>query len=100
MFWDAFEIFWRNVTQNCISLNLSDIIMGKENYSELLNYLLILGKWHIYQSSKNSKKPNFQTFKAIIKRNYEIERDIAKRNQKIDKLTQKWRLLESVISKF
>ena len=69
-FWEQFEEFWMSITKQNVSLSLKDIIVGViETNASLLNYLIVLGKYFIWNSRKQNNFPNFYLFTSLIKTN-------------------------------
>ena len=80
-FWKNFENFWFVLSGQREELTLQDVFTGRLEKSELLNYLLILAKLHIWLSRKHSKTPNFEVFKALINSKYRTEKYITVKKQ-------------------
>ena len=77
-FWTKFENFWLTVTEEQIKLEYINIILGVlDERSDLLNYLIILGKMYLWNCRKNNQIPLFLPFEDVVKRKYEIEKLIA-----------------------
>ena len=67
-FWKGFENYWFLLSGNQVELKLQDVMIGKtEVASDLLNYFVILGKLHMWNSRKNSIQPRLGLFKEIVK---------------------------------
>ena len=59
-FWEQFEEFWMSITKQNIGFLLKDIIVGvSETNASLLNYLIVLGKYFIWNSRKQNNFPKF-----------------------------------------
>ena len=55
LFWKGFENYWFSLLGNQVELKRQDVMMGKtEVASDLLNYLIIPGKLHIWKSQKTA----------------------------------------------
>ena len=77
-FWTKFENFWLTVAEEQIKLEYINIILGVlDERSDLLNYLIILGKIYLWNCRKNNIIPLFLPFEDVVKRKYEIEKLIA-----------------------
>ena len=50
MFWDRFTVWWSDLGGKNLSLSLKDIITGLFHRTDILNYLIILGKIPIWES--------------------------------------------------
>ena len=92
LFWKNFENFWFVLSGQREELTLQDVFIGKLEKSELLNYLLILAKLHIWLSRKHSKIPNFDVFKELIDLKYRTEKYIAVKNNTQKKFQARWHL--------
>ena len=56
-------------------------MIGKlDEVSDLLNYILIVAKWHIWMSRKRSLTPDIAAFKEVINMKYKTEKYIAVKN--------------------
>lgn len=89
-FWKEFAFFWTCITGEIIDLNSQNIIMGIVNGEPLLNYLLILGKWYLFSSSRKCKLPNIESFSLLCRSKFQIEFEIAKKNERLDKFNSMW----------
>ena len=77
LFWKNFENFWFILSGQREELTLQDVFIGKLEKSELLNYLLIPAKLHIWLSRQHSKIPNFDAFKKLVDLKHRTEKYIA-----------------------
>ena len=59
---------------------------------DLLNYSLIIAKWHIWTSHKQSAYPNIDVFKEMINMKYKTEKHIAVKNNTQGKFQAKWEI--------
>ena len=65
---------------------LQNVIVGKFDLDsdfreqKLLNYLLLLGKLHLWNSRKSKMKPKMPLFTDLVRQKYKIEQYIAKKN--------------------
>ena len=54
---------------------MRDVLIGKlDEVRDLLNYFLIVAKWHIWTSRKRSLSPNITVFKEMINMKYKTEK--------------------------
>ena len=65
---------------------------GKLGKSDLLNYFIILAKFHIWSSRLCSKRPNFYVFKEMVDLKYRTEKYIALKNNTERKFQAKWQV--------
>ena len=97
IFWMNFKHFWTSTFHENISLDLKEIVIGYKERNDLFNYLIILGKWYIYQCSKKGTTPVFFIFKALCKSKYNIELNIARKNNQMADFNRKWKFLVSYL---
>lgn len=67
MFWKRFTSWWFALVKENISLALKEIILGLPNRTDIMNYLIILGKLCIWEWRKASIYPDFTMFLNKIK---------------------------------
>jgi len=54
-FWEDFKNFCFALSGKQVEFSLQDVLIGKlDEVSDLLNYFLIISKWHIWTSRKRS----------------------------------------------
>jgi len=68
------------------------VFIGKSGKSDLLNYLLILAKLHIWSSRHFAKRFNFDVFEEIVDIKYRTEKYIASKNNTERKFQAKWQV--------
>jgi len=62
-FQEFFKNFWFALSGKQVEFSLQDVLIGKlDEVSDLLNYFLIIAKWHIWTSCKQSLSPNITVF--------------------------------------
>ena len=67
-----------NNNNNNNNLSLQDIIIGITTLScHLLNYLLLIGKIHIWDCRRTHAHANIEGFKVKVKINYQTEKYIS-----------------------
>ena len=87
-FWDSVFNWWKsldvpplNEWTNChIILGFE----GNEIFFDAINFMVMLGKWHIYCSKKDGKKPDLYTFLYIFKNYLSKLRNITERNTRLN----------------
>ena len=95
-FWEQFEEFWMSITKQNVSLSLKDIIVGViETNASLLNYLIVLGKYFIWNSRKQNNFPKFYLFTSLIKTKFKTEHYIAAKNNAYKRFDSKWGFLRN-----
>ena len=75
------------------TVTLINILFGVFNDNEdfaILNHLILIAKYFIYQCKLNRTKPTLRVFIEKIKLVYHIEKPIAKRNDRLQKHYKKW----------
>lgn len=66
---------------NMLKFPMQDALIDKlDEVSDLLNYFLIIAKWHFWMSHKQNLSPNITGFKEIINMKYKSEKYIALKN--------------------
>ena len=66
-FWKKITSWWFNLGKENINVTLKEIILGLPNRTDIINYLLILGKLCIWECRKASIYPDFAMFLKIVK---------------------------------
>ena len=93
-FWVEFIHYWNNMSQNQIrTLNPKDIYLGLKGGDDFCNFLLILGKKHLYLSSQKQLLPSMERFILLCNEKRELEHEIAKKNNNMEKFKKKWDIL-------
>ena len=66
---------------------LQNVIVGRKfdldsdfREQKLLNYLLLQGKLHLWNSRKSNMKPKMSSFTDLVRQKYKTEQYIAKKN--------------------
>ena len=67
--------------------------IGLLHRTDVLNYLIILGKITIWESRKNKISPNFRLFLHKVDAKQEVENIIAIKNRKLRDFYKRWELL-------
>ena len=69
------------------------VLIGKlDEVNDLLNYFLIIAKWHIWMSRKRSLTPDIAAFKEVINMKYKTEKYIGVRNNTQRKFQARWKI--------
>ena len=90
-FWEHFEEFWMSIMKQNVILSLEDIIVGvTETNASLLNYLIVLGKYFIWNSRKQNNFPKFYLLTSLIKTKFKTEHYIATKNNTYKRFDSKW----------
>ena len=78
-------------------MTLKDIILGLLNRTDIINYLIILGKLCIWECRKAGIYPDFSIFLKKVKSNFETERYIANKNGTFVNFRKRW---EAILATF
>ena len=62
IFWKTFPSWWFELVKENLTLSLKDIILGLLNRTDIINYLIILGKLYIWECRKAGIFPDFNIF--------------------------------------
>ena len=89
-FWNRFTVWWSYLCGENLSLTLKDIIIGLLHRTDVLNYLITLGKITIWESRKNKISPNFRLFLHKVRTKQEVENVIAIKNWKLRDFYKRW----------
>ena len=92
LFLKKFENYWFALSNEHEELLQQDVFIGKLGKSDLLNYFIILAKFHIWSSRLCSKRPNFYIFKEMVDLKYRTEKYIALKNNTERKFQAKWQV--------
>ena len=92
-FWNRLTVWWSDLGGENLSLTLKDIIIGLLHRTDVLNYLIILGKITIWESRKNKISPNVRLFLLKVEVKQEVEKIIAIKNRKLRDFYKRWELL-------
>ena len=88
-----FENFWYTLSGQREDFTLKDVLVGRlDEECDLLNYLFILAKLHIWTCRKHSVTPNFRVFIGMVDVKYRTEMYIAAKNNRRGKFQAKWQL--------
>jgi hypothetical protein len=100
-FWNSFQNWWRNVTNEHITLSATKIkvgILGNYTKNETLNACIIMAKWHIYKNKLNESHIFFYRFLCDLKYYLIIEKNIYLKQGKLHIYTAKWQTIEDYIT--
>ena len=94
-FWLAMKN-WLRIQANVIHLTIKNVIFSKQENNELLNYILLLGKYFIYKTKFLANSIRLENFIIYLKRKYQNEKYISKIHNKQNKFQAKWSLLKLI----
>ena len=83
-------------------MTLQNVIVGKFDLDsdfrqqELLNYLILLGKLHLWNSRKSNTKPKMSCFTDLVRQEHMTEQYIAKKNNYEKEFRKKWGLISKL----
>ena len=90
-FGKSFEKYYFAISKQLSFLSLQDIIIGITVSScPLLNYLILIGKIHIWDCRRLGVPPNLEGFKLKIKIKYQTEKYISTKNNNLNTFYKKW----------
>ena len=92
-FWNQFRHWWRKSFQEQIILPESVILYGwhkKSNTWLVLNYTLIIVKYHIFTTSLGNGSLDSEGFLSRLKSKPTVLRTIATRNNNLKQFTETW----------
>ena len=88
------ESYWIAIAKEQRKLDLKTILVGvTDTECSLFNYLIVLGKLHLWNCRRNNSLPFFSSYKELVKRKYETERHIAAKYNNSKMLEAKWKLV-------
>ena len=94
VFWDEFESYWFAIAKEQRKLELKTILLGvTDTKCPMFNYLIVLGKLHLWNCRRNKRLPLFPSYKELVKRKYKIECYIAAKYNNGKMLEAKWKPL-------
>ena len=73
-------------------VNLKTVLIGViDTKCDLLNYLIVLGKLHLWNCRRNNILPFFPSFEEFVKRKFKVEQLIAAQHKCTKMLKAKWK---------
>ena len=98
IFCKTFSSWWFKLAKKNITMTLKDIILGLLNRTDIVNYLIILGKLCIWECRKAGIYPDFNIFLKKVKIKFETEKyKIANKNGTFASFRKRW---EAIRAKF
>ena len=93
-FWEAFELYFLQVTNQQISLNSQDVLLGViSSKCPLLNYLIIIGKLFLWDCRRNRVLPNITNCLAKVNIKLQTEKYISIKNNTLKEFYDKWNFI-------
>ena len=95
-FWILFQDWWHQKTNETITLSTSHILYGwhyRTKHWQVLNYCLLLAKYHIFCTSLCGDILDFQIFLLFITGKLEILKEIATAKKELPKFYRTWAFL-------
>ena len=92
-FWLAKKNWLRIQANIILHLTIKNVIFSKQENNELLNYILLLGKYFIYKTKFLANNIRLENFIIYLKRKYQNEKYNSKIHNKQNKFQAKWSLL-------
>ena len=87
--WNEFENYWLLVSGTHFTPTLQNVIVGKfdldsdSREQKLPNYLILLGKLHLWNSRKSNMKPKMSSFTDLVRQKHMTEQYIGEKNNYI-----------------
>ena len=74
-----------------INFTSTDIIFGMDDISDIINLIILLVKFYIYQQRMKKDIPNFNGFKEYLKYYQKIEKTIYFEKKQIHDFNDRWK---------
>ena len=85
---------WLEIKANIIlQLTVKNLLFSKQAHNVLLNYILILAKYHIYRTKFLTNQISMENFIIYVRKKFQNEKYIAKLHNKQDTFSAKWSAL-------
>ena len=85
---------WLEIKANIIlQLTVKNLLFSKQALNVLLNYLLLLAKYHIYRTKFFTNQISMENFIIYVRKKFQNEKYIAKLHNKQDTFSAKWSAL-------
>ena len=100
-FWNSFQIWWKNMTEEQIILDSNTVKIGitdNLNSNEALNACILIAKWHIYKNKLNGSPIFFYKYLCDLKYHLVIEKNIALKYNKLAQHNKKWQIIEDYVT--
>lgn len=92
-FWKQFKSWWKEKTNKTINLLADQIlygILGSSEKLQLINYLLLIAKYHIFSAYIRNDSFSFGGFLREVDGRHKLEQQIAFKNQNTVHFDRKW----------
>ena len=97
-FWnDVFNLMTEHGLLSNTDRNMSDIILGKDGESTLVNLIILIAKRYIYSAKISKSVPYVSVFKKSLKLHFKVEQKIAYMTNTVEIFRQKWYLLHNML---
>ena len=87
---------------NCELVDLrfckNNIIFGNQNFDNLLNEVILIGKRYIFRMKMEKKIPILNMFLYLVKLNFKTQKYNAVKNQTLPALEKKWGKYRGLLS--
>ena len=84
------------ISKSTLTIHSFDICFGHNVHTKpeiILNHLLLIAKFYIYQCKTAALNPNMTGYVNIIKHTLKVEKGIALKKDKLDPFIKKWKNL-------
>lgn len=95
-FWILFQDWWRQKTNETITLSTTHILYGLHDgtkHWQVLNYYLLIAKYRIFCASLRGDILDFQNFLQFITAKLDILKEIATAKKELPKFYRTWAIL-------
>ena len=89
-FWKTFSSWLFELVKENVTVTLKDIILELLNRTDIINYLIILGKLCIWECRKAGIYPDFNIFLKKVKIKFETKKYIANKNGTFASFRKRW----------
>ena len=96
-FWAELRTWLELKADITLQLTVKNILFSKQGHNDLLNYLILLAKYHIYRTKFFINQISFENFLTYLRKKYKNGKYIAKLHNKTDVFFTKWSALYSIL---
>ena len=93
-FWNEICSWYSFISKSTLTIHSFDICFGHNVYTKpeiILNHLILIAKFYIYQCKIAALNSNMTGYINIIKHTLKVEKGIALKKDKLDPFIKKWK---------